>query len=110
MQGREASQGQAEMANRVKELERKLRNLEGDINQAQEDSSASERARRAAESERDELQEEISSANAKAYVCQTVLLLLIVILVMCLFLSFTPFRVVIVTACYSNSTPPVYFY
>ena len=57
------------MASRVKELERKLRNLEGDISQTQEDAAASERARRAAENERDELQEEVTSATAKAYVC-----------------------------------------
>ena len=63
-----------------------MRNLDGDIAQAQEDASASERARRAAENERDELQEEISNVNSKAYVrprfCPS--LLLTVVLVTCL--------------------------
>lgn len=49
-------------------MEKKVRTLEGDINQALEDAASSERARRAAESERDELQEEVSSSNSRVYV------------------------------------------
>ena len=60
------------MANKLKELEKKIRNLDGDINQAQEEASSSERARKAAESERDELQDEVSSSNTKAYVHQVI--------------------------------------
>lgn len=56
------------MTYKLKELEKKIRILEGDVNQAQEEMASSERARKSAESERDELQDEVSSANSKAYV------------------------------------------
>ena len=43
-----------------RESEKKAKNLEADLMQAQEDLAASERQRRAAEAERDDLQEELS--------------------------------------------------
>ena len=44
----------------ARESEKKAKHLEADLMQAQEDLSASERQRRAAEMERDELQDELS--------------------------------------------------
>ena len=54
------------MAKRLKEFVKKVKTLESDVNQAQEETASSERARKAAESERDELQDEFSSANSRA--------------------------------------------
>lgn len=53
------------MAAAAKETERKLKSLEAELVQMSEDLASAERARRAAESERDELQEEISSNSNK---------------------------------------------
>ena len=57
----EARQAKEEMQALFKENEKKLKNLEAENFKYQEDLAAAERARRAAESERDELQDEISS-------------------------------------------------
>ena len=46
-------------------MEKKVKNLEADMMQLQEDLSAAERARRTAEAERDDLQEEMSSNAGK---------------------------------------------
>ncbi len=55
-----------EMANHMKENDKKLKNLEADLMQLQEDLASSERARKQLEGERDELQDEINnSANSK---------------------------------------------
>ena len=48
----------------MKENEKKLKNLEGDFLQMQEDLSAAERARRSIETERDELLEELNNNTA----------------------------------------------
>ena len=48
----------------MKENEKKLKNLEGDFMQMQEDLSAAERARRSIETERDELLEELNNNTA----------------------------------------------
>lgn len=53
------------MAAIAKETERKVKNLEAELLQLTEDLAASERQKRAAESERDELQEEINSSANK---------------------------------------------
>ena len=45
----------------ARESEKKAKNLEADLMQSQEDHAAAERQRRAAESERDDLQEELAS-------------------------------------------------
>ena len=58
-----AAQARAEQAARLKDIEKKVHTLEQDLNQAQEEVQSTERAHRAAESKRDELQE---SANSKA--------------------------------------------
>ncbi|KAJ8318252.1 hypothetical protein KUTeg_003343 [Tegillarca granosa] len=60
----EARSAREEMAVVVKENEKKIKNMEADMLRLQEDLVASERARRHAEAERDELQEEISSGTA----------------------------------------------
>merc|ERR1712061_338128 len=57
--------GKAEVITQYKDLEKKVKNLEADMIQLQEDLSAAERARRTAEAERDDLQEEISSNAGK---------------------------------------------
>merc|ERR1712186_55428 len=57
--------GKAEVITQYKDLEKKVKNLEADMIQLQEDLSAAERARRTAEAERDDLQEEISSSAGK---------------------------------------------
>lgn len=49
------------MATIAKETERKVKNLEADLLQLTEDLAAVERQKRAAEDERDELQEEINN-------------------------------------------------
>merc|ERR1719264_445934 len=61
----EAHAGKAEVITQYKDLEKKVKNLEADMIQLQEDLSAAERARRTAEAERDDLQEEISSSAGK---------------------------------------------
>jgi len=62
----EATQSQREMAKRLKDFERKIKNLEVDLSQTHEETAAAERARKSAESERDELLDEISSVNSRA--------------------------------------------
>ncbi len=61
---REAEEARAsrdELAATAKEAERKIKSLEAELVLLGEDLAASERARRTAESEREELQEEINS-------------------------------------------------
>lgn len=58
-----------ELAVAAKDSERRLKQLEAELVQLQEDLASSERARRAAESERDELHEEISNNANKGLVC-----------------------------------------
>lgn len=53
-----------EMANLAKESERKLKSLEAELLQTHEDLAASERARKLAEGERDELAEELSTGSS----------------------------------------------
>lgn len=53
-----------DLSNQVKENEKKLKQLETDFLQMQEDLAAAERARRAVEQERDELLEELNSNSA----------------------------------------------
>lgn len=55
------------MATIAKETERKVKNLEADLLQLTEDLASAERQKRAAEAERDELQEEINNNNSKGY-------------------------------------------
>lgn len=57
----EARSSRDELAASSKDAERKVKTLEADLMQVNEDLAASERAKRAAEAERDELQEEINS-------------------------------------------------
>ena len=59
----EAHQAKADAIQQYKEFEKKYKSLEADLIQLQEDLSAAERARRTAEAERDDLQEEMN-ANA----------------------------------------------
>ena len=61
----EAHANRQEVLQQYKDLEKKVKGLEADMAQAQEDLSAAERARRTAESERDDLQEEIKSSSSK---------------------------------------------
>ena len=61
----EAHAGKAEVLQQYKDMEKKVKNLEAEMIQLQEDLSAAERARRTAEAERDDLQEEISSNAGK---------------------------------------------
>ena len=67
--------GKDEMATLLKERERKAKALEAELLQAQEDVASSERYRRAAEQERDELQEEMSNNTTSKYVVCTVYVL-----------------------------------
>ena len=53
------------MLSQNKDLEKKMKSLEAELVQAQEDTSAAERARRTAENERDELAEELSTTGSK---------------------------------------------
>merc|ERR1712141_242282 len=57
--------GKSEAIQQYKELENKVKTCESDLIQMQEDLSSAERARRAAEAERDDLQEEINSHARK---------------------------------------------
>lgn len=63
-EGEEALQQRDDMAALLKESEKKVKNMETDLVQLQEDLAASERARRAAESERDELAEELGTSSS----------------------------------------------
>ena len=53
------------MANALKDNEKKIKNLEADLAQLQEDLAASERARKSLQAERDELQEELTAAGSR---------------------------------------------
>ena len=64
----EARASRDELAAAAKETERKLKSLEAELVQMSEDVASAERARRTAESERDELQEEINSNTSKGWV------------------------------------------
>lgn len=57
----EARAARDELAANSKEVERKIKGLEADVMQLTEDLTGSERARRVAETERDELQEELNN-------------------------------------------------
>ena len=57
----DARQSRDDLANQVKDNEKKLKILEADFVQMQEDLSSAERARRAIETERDELLEELNN-------------------------------------------------
>lgn len=61
----DAKAAKEELAALSKETERKFKVLEAEVIQLTEDLASSERARRAAETERDELQEEINSNSSK---------------------------------------------
>merc|ERR1740137_166654 len=61
----EAHASKNEVLQQSKDLEKKIKSLEADLVQIQEDLSAAERARRTAESERDELAEELSTNGSK---------------------------------------------
>lgn len=61
----EARAARDELATVNKETERKLKNLEAELLQTAEDLAACERQKRAAEGERDELQEEITNNVSK---------------------------------------------
>lgn len=61
----EARAARDELAASSKDAERKVKTLEADLMQVTEDLAASERAKRAAEAERDELQEEINNSANK---------------------------------------------
>ena len=60
-------QSRDELLITARESEKKAKNLEADLMQAQEDLSASERQRKAAEAERDELQEELAGGLKDKY-------------------------------------------
>lgn len=61
----EARAARDELAGSAKEIERKVKGLEADVLQLTEDLTSSERARRVAETERDELQEELNNNTNK---------------------------------------------
>jgi len=61
----EAHASKNDVLQQSKDLEKKIKGLEADLVQMQEDLSAADRARRTAESERDELAEELSSSGSK---------------------------------------------
>merc|ERR1719458_2356376 len=61
----EAHSTKNEVLQQSKDLEKKIKVLEADLAQMQEDLSAAERQRRTAEAERDELAEELSSTGSK---------------------------------------------
>ena len=62
----EANRARDELSARLRDLEKKIRTLDGDFNQMQDEKASAEKARRVAENERDDLQEEASSASSKA--------------------------------------------
>ena len=53
-----------EMANAAKEADKKSKSLEAELLQLQDDLAASEKARKAAQAERDELGEQINNSGA----------------------------------------------
>ena len=55
-----------ELAAKQRDLEKKVKSLEADLVQSMEEKSNAERARRAAEADRDDLQDEVSSYSSKA--------------------------------------------
>lgn len=57
-----------DVAARMKDLERKNRSVEAEYQQVKDDLAGAEKARRAAEAERDELQEEAQANVPKMYV------------------------------------------
>ena len=59
----DALMSREEMANLAKEAERKFKSIEAELLQTQEDLASSERQRKTAEGERDELAEELSSGG-----------------------------------------------
>merc|ERR1719334_2817750 len=61
----EARASREETLQHYKDLERKLKNMETDLLQCQEDLAAQERARKNAESERDEVTEELAQYTSK---------------------------------------------
>ncbi len=61
----EAHASKNDVLTQNKDLEKKIKSLEADLVQCQEDTSAAERARRTAENERDELAEELSNSGSK---------------------------------------------
>merc|ERR1712008_647053 len=61
----EAHLAKSEAIQQYKEFEKKFKGLEADLTQMTEDLSSAERARRTAEAERDDLQEEINSSAGK---------------------------------------------
>ena len=61
----EAHLAKSEAQQQFKDLEKKVKTLEADMIQLQEDLSASERQRRAAETERDDLAEELANYNSR---------------------------------------------
>jgi myosin protein heavy chain len=62
----ETQRSRDDLASRLKDLERKVKTIEGELSQTQEELTNAERARRSAEGERDELQDELTSANSKS--------------------------------------------
>ena len=60
-------QSRDELLITARESEKKANNIEADLMQAQEDLSASERHKKAAEAERDELQEELAGGLKDKY-------------------------------------------
>lgn len=59
-----ANAAKDEMTNASKDIEKKYKQQEAEILQLQEDLAASERARKALQSERDDLQDELASGGA----------------------------------------------
>ena len=59
----DANMSREEIAASAKENEKKVKNLEAELMQLQEDLAISERARKAVESERDELQDEVGNSS-----------------------------------------------
>lgn len=64
----EARMSRDEVVQQAKETDKKCKGLEADILQLQEDLTSAERARRTAEAERDDLQEEIGNNANKGYI------------------------------------------
>lgn len=60
----EARLAKEEMAQMTKDNERKIKNLEAEVLRLQEELAAAERARRAAETDRDEVQDELNQSQA----------------------------------------------
>lgn len=62
----ESNRARDSMATKQREMEKKVKGLEAELNQSQEEKTNAERSRRSAEAERDDLQDELSSATSKA--------------------------------------------